>query len=127
VAGRPRQDPVTEANVPVFTRIKDSVLVVTVDGDYTLSELRRVGARGLQAPDTPRPARVLLDLSGAAAPPDRAAEDVREAAAFFAAMGSAVERVAIQAHLPMATPPEGTQIFHSRADALAWLNPEQGG
>lgn len=113
--------------MPVFTRLNGPVLVVTVDGDYTLSELRRVGERGVEAPDTPRPARVLLDLSGAAAPPARAEQDVLEAAAFFADLGSAVARVAIQAHLQMSTRPAGAQVFHTRAEALAWLNEGHGG
>ena len=31
--------------MPVFTRYKDEVLVLTADGDYTAGELERVGAR----------------------------------------------------------------------------------
>lgn len=111
--------------MPVFTRTSGSALVVMVDGDYTLSELRRVAERGLAAPGTPTPARVLLDMSGAAAPPGREAEDVTEAAAFFAEKGPEVERVAIQAHVQLEARPAGARVFHTRAEAMAWL--DQGG
>jgi len=110
--------------VPVFTRLNGEVLVVTVDGDYTPGELRRVAERGLQAPETPHPVRVLLDMSGAAAPAERAAEDVREAAAFFASLAPGVERVAIQTHLDVPGLPGEATAFQKRAEALAWLDEE---
>ncbi|GMV07688.1 MAG: hypothetical protein AMXMBFR53_39630 [Gemmatimonadota bacterium] len=109
--------------MPVYTRLNGEALVVTVDGDYTPGELRRVAERGLQAPDTPRPARVLLDMSGAAASPERAAADVAEAVAFLASLAPEVERVAVQTH-PVRELPGSARVFQTRAEALAWLNEE---
>ena len=45
--------------MPVFSRVRDGVLVLTVDGDYTANELRRVGFGAFEAQGTPkkRPAR----------------------------------------------------------------------
>ena len=34
--------------MPVFTRMRDEGLAVTVDGDYTAGELSRAGERGLR-------------------------------------------------------------------------------
>lgn len=110
--------------MPVFTRLNGEALVVTVDGDYTPGELRRVAERGLQAPDTPRPARVLLDMSGAAASPERAAADVVEAVAFLASLVPEVGRVAVQTHPVTEGLPGSARVFQTRSEALAWLNEE---
>ena len=49
--------------MPVFHRVVEGVLLVTVDGDFTADEIVRVGGRALDAPDLIQPAFVILDLS----------------------------------------------------------------
>ena len=55
--------------MPVFSRVRDGVLVLTVDGDYTANELRRVGFSAFEAEETPHEVPVVLDLSGTVVSP----------------------------------------------------------
>ena len=52
--------------MPVFTRLRDGVLELTVDGDFTANEVRRVAFKAFEADDAPPTIPVLLDMSGAA-------------------------------------------------------------
>ena len=69
--------------MPVFTRIRDGVLVVTVDGDYTPDELSRVGERAFASDDVSIPVAVLLDMSGAAGVEKKSPDDLRRTGEFF--------------------------------------------
>lgn len=71
--------------MPVFTRIRDGVLVLTVDGDYTANELRRVAFSAFEAEDTPTPVPILLDMSGAAGLGHKAPDELRASGAIFGA------------------------------------------
>jgi hypothetical protein len=81
--------------VPVHHDLAGSILVIAVDGDYTREELQRVTSTALAESETPSPARVLLDLSGAASLEGRTDEELAATAAFFAQQGDAVDRVAV--------------------------------
>ncbi len=54
--------------MPVFTRVRDGILVLTVDGDYTANELRRVALGAFGSEETPSRVPVLLDMSGGGGP-----------------------------------------------------------
>lgn len=81
--------------MPVFTRIKEDVLVLTADGDYTPGELARVGARAFDDPTTPPAARVLLDLSGAAGLEAKSAEALRAEGTALAPHRDKIARIAV--------------------------------
>jgi len=66
--------------MPVFSRMKDNVLVLTVDGDYTAAELTRVGDAALGSAPSGPPLPVVLDVSGAAGLETRSAEALVEEA-----------------------------------------------
>lgn len=119
--------------MPVYTAQKEEVLVITVDGDYTSSELRRVGGAAVDNPEPGSPARILLDVSGAAGLSRRPPAEFMEVAGFFAAMGEKLDGVAVLA------PDDASfnllrmgmrmyagrglraQVFRARPDALEWL------
>ena len=117
--------------MPVFSRMKDDALVITVDGDYTSNELRRVGFGAFESSDD-RSMKVLLDLSGAAGIVSKTSDELRAAGAFFAAFSDRIARIAIVASpdiMPMfdsgsefATE-AGVEVRScpSHADARAWL------
>jgi len=119
--------------VPVHSAQKDGILVITVDGDYTSSELRRVGAAAVAHPDTRVPARILLDVSGAAGLKNRPRAELMETADFFASMGEALGAMAVLApddashglmrmglamYAARGIPAE---IFRNRPEAVEWL------
>jgi hypothetical protein len=118
--------------MPVFSRVKDGVLVLTVDGDYTANELRRVGFGAFEAQSTPKRVPVLLDLSGAAGLAKKSAADIGATGAIFGAYRDRLTGLAIVAS------PEVLQLFgegsafageagvkvracQSHADARSWL------
>lgn len=119
--------------MPVHRSVNGSVLVIAVDGDYTQGELHRVVDAALADESTPSPARILLDLSGAASLGGRTDEELRETAAFFADGGPPVDRVAVlvrgdilQDLMRMGTAfavQEGLRAspFRDRGEALDWL------
>jgi hypothetical protein len=110
-----------------------AVLVIAVDGDYTQGELHRVVGSALDDEAAPSPARILLDLSGAASLGGRSDDELKATAAFFAARGPAVNRVAIlvrgdilQDLMRMWTAfavQEGLRAspFRDRGEAMDWL------
>ena len=119
--------------MPVFARVRDGVLVLTVDGDYTANELRRIGSSAFEAESTPQRVPVLLDLSGAAGLAKKSASDVAPSGAIFGAyrdrlVGLAVVAAANVHHLfddkSDFASLAGVRVFtcQSHTDARAWLS-----
>ena len=116
--------------MPVFTRIKHDVLVLTADGDYPAGELERVGGRAVA--DSAGPAPLLLDLSGAAGLEGKAAEELAAAGRAIAGLAAHVSRLAVvvgsghaarfdrESDFARATGVP-TRACTSYAEALAWL------
>jgi hypothetical protein len=118
--------------MPVFSRVKDGVLVLTVDGDYTANELRRVGFGAFEAHDTAQRVPVMLDLSGAASLAKKSPAEIAATGAIFGAYRDRVAGIAVVASA------EALQLFgegsvfageagvkvqacQSHADARSWL------
>lgn len=105
--------------MPVFHRVQDDVLVVTVDGDFTAGELARKGGEALESQEETLRRGVLLDVSGAAGAADM---DVLELARVFVDHPTQVSRIAVLG-TDHDTVSGGVAIrgFYRRAEALAWL------
>ncbi len=114
--------------MPVFQRIQGGVLIVTVDGDFTVDEVVRVGGTGLSSPDAINPAFVILDLSGSAGV-DASSERLRSIATFFAGPQTPVAKLAVMALAEVAAVvveharDSGLEAgaFTSKAAAMDWL------
>lgn len=96
--------------MPVFTRVRDGVLVLTVDGDYTANELRRVAFKAFEADDTPPTVPILLDMSGAAGLATKSAEELQASGAIFGAYRDRVTGIGVVAS------PEAHGLFTSDGD-----------
>jgi hypothetical protein len=96
--------------MPVFSRVRDGVLVLTVDGDYTTNELRRVGFTAFEAEETPVSVPVLLDLSGAAGLAAPSRDDLRATGAIFGAYRDRLTGIAVVA------PPDAVALFGEGSD-----------
>ena len=118
--------------MPVFTRVREGVLVLTADGDYTSNELRRVGFTALEADGTPSPVPVLLDLTGAAGIDRKPEVELRATGAIFGAYRDRITRVAVVASPEVLALFDSESAFaneagvavracRSHADARAWL------
>ena len=119
--------------MPVFTRMRGGVLVVTVDGDFTPGELSRAGERGLASDDVPSPVAVLLDMSGAAGLETKSQDDLRLTGEFFGERQDVLTRVAVLTPSDVAyglldigtafATSAGIQSrpFRDRAEATKWL------
>jgi len=83
--------------MPVFTRLKDDALVLTVDGDFTPNEIRRVAFGAFEDPKTPQPVPVLLDMSGAAGLSAKSDEDMEATGAIFGAYRDRITALAVVA------------------------------
>lgn len=83
--------------MPVFTRFRDDVLVLTVDGDFTANELRRVAYGAFHEGDTPRVVPVLLDMSGAAGVESKSGEELQAMGAIFGAYRDRIAGLAVVA------------------------------
>jgi len=83
--------------MPVFTRVKDGVLVLTVDGDYTPNELRRVAFSAFEDSDTPSSVPILLDMSGAAGLGGKSTEELRASGAIFGAFRDRISGIGVVA------------------------------
>lgn len=81
--------------MPVFSRVKDDILVLTADGDYTPGELARVSARAFGDHDHRAPGPVLLDLSGAAGLDHKSPESLAAEGAALAAHRDRISRLAV--------------------------------
>jgi hypothetical protein len=119
--------------MPVFSRFRDGVLTLTVDGDYTANELRRVGFSAFEADDAPAKLSVLLDLSGAAGLAKKSPAELAATGAFFGVYRDRLAGVAV-----VASPDVGSlfgeqsgfaaeagvpvQVCTSHADAKTWLS-----
>lgn len=71
--------------MPVFTRLRDGVLELTVDGDFTANEVRRIAFKAFEADDSPKSMPILLDVSGAAGIASMSTEEMEAAGAIFGA------------------------------------------
>ncbi|MEM7415004.1 MAG: hypothetical protein AAF389_05860 [Gemmatimonadota bacterium] len=71
--------------MPVFTRFRDGLLELTVDGDFTANEVRRVAFKAFEAEDTPDAVPVLLDMSGAAGIATKSTDEMQATGAIFGA------------------------------------------
>jgi hypothetical protein len=77
--------------------MKDGVLVLTVDGDYTANELRRVGFGAFESEGTPKRVPVILDLSGAAGLAKKSPADVAATGAIFGVYRDRLAGIAVVA------------------------------
>jgi hypothetical protein len=118
--------------MPVFARVRDGVLVLTVDGDYTANELRRVGLGAFEAEQTPQRVPVLLDLSGAVGMQKKSPAELAATGAIFGAYRDRLTGIAIVAAPDVASLFDGQSDFaseagvrvgayESHADARQWL------
>jgi hypothetical protein len=118
--------------MPVFSRVRDGVLVLTVDGDYTANELRRVGFGAFESQSTPSRVPVLLDLSGAAGLARKSAADIAATGAIFGAYRDRLTGIAVVASAEVLALFDGESAFASEAgvrvracqshsDARSWL------
>lgn len=118
--------------MPVFSRVRDGVLVLTVDGDYTANELRRVGFGAFEAPDTPMRVPVILDVSGASGLANKSPTEMGATGAIFGAYRDRLTGIAVVASADVASLFDGQSDFateasvrvracQSHADAREWL------
>ena len=118
--------------MPVFSRVRDDVLVLTVDGDYTANELRRVGFTAFEAEEAPTRVPVLLDLSGAAGLGNKSPADLASTGAIFGAYQDRLTGIAVVAAPEISSLFDAqsdfaseagvrVQVFPSHADAKEWL------
>ena len=118
--------------MPVFSRVRDGVLTLIVDGDYTANELRRVGFSAFEADDAPAKVAVILDLSGAAGLMNKAPAEVAASGAIFGAYRDRLTGIAVvaasgvtslfDAQSDFAAQAGGRLgVFTSHADARVWL------
>lgn len=96
--------------MPVFSRVRDGVLVLTVDGDYTANELRRVGFTAFEGEDTPAKVPVVLDLSGAVGLADKSPVDLQATGAIFGAFRDRLTGIAVVAA------PDVSSLFDAQSD-----------
>lgn len=118
--------------MPVFTRVRDGVLELTVDGDYTANELRRVAFGAFEAKGTPSRVPILLDMSGAAGLQEKSSTELQASGAIFGAYRDRITGIGVVASedLHGLFGPEGdfgseagvrVQACQSHADARQWL------
>jgi hypothetical protein len=118
--------------MPVFTRLKEGLLVLTVDGDFTANELRRVAFGAFEDAETPGTVPILVDMSGAAGLSAKSTEEMQAAGAIFGAYRDRVTGLAVVAAAEVhdhfaedgAFAGEAgipTKACNSHADAREWL------
>ena len=121
--------------MPVFTRLRDDVLTLTVDGDFTANELRRVAVEAFESEESPSRFPILLDMSGAAGVMSKSDEEMQAAGSIFGAYRDRIAGLGVvvagEAHERFATDSPfaveaGLAVHpcHSHADARAWLSGE---
>jgi hypothetical protein len=101
--------------MPVFSRVRDGVLVLTVDGDYTANEIRRVGFGAFEAQGTPKKVPVLLDLSGAAGLAKKSPAEIAATGAIFGAYRDRLTGIAVVASAEAHSLFDGKGAFGSEA------------
>jgi hypothetical protein len=118
--------------MPVFSRVRDGVLTLTVDGDYTANELRRVGFSAFEADEAPDKVAVILDLSGAAGLMKKSPAEVASSGAIFGAYRDRLTGIAVVASSEVTSLFDAQSdfaeraggrvgVFTSHADARVWL------
>lgn len=118
--------------MPVFTRSKEDVVVLTADGDYTTGELQRVGDRALAREEGAAAGPLLLDLSGAAGLDGKAASDLVETGEAIGRHRERVSRLAVVVAAQFAPLFDSGSAFAraagvetracaSHVDAMIWL------
>lgn len=118
--------------MPVFTRMKDGLLVLTVDGDFTANELRRVAFGAFEDAGTPRKVPILLDMSGAAGLSGKSTDELRATGSIFGAYRDRISGLAVVAaaevHGHFADEGDfaqeagmATRACNSHAEAREWL------
>jgi hypothetical protein len=123
--------------MPVFTRLREGVLVLTVDGDFTANELRRVAFGAFEEEETPAAVPVLLDMSGAAGLSAKPTEELEAMGAIFGAYRDRITGLAVVAHEEAhghfaadghfaQEAGSGVRAFLAHADARAWLAANDG-
>lgn len=126
--------------MPVFARLKDDVLVITADGDYTPGELARAGARAFEEYPSRTAVPVLLDLSGAAGLESKPPEALKEEGTALAAHRDRISKLAVvvASRFSGLFEPDGSfadavgvmaRPFPAHAEAVSWLEssrPETG-
>lgn len=109
--------------MPVFSRVRDDVLILTVDGDYTANELRRVGFHAFEADEAPKKVPVLLDLSGAAGLGNKAPADLAATGAIFGAYRDRLIGIAVVAAADVASLFDEQSDFASEAGVRVTVCP----
>jgi hypothetical protein len=123
--------------MPVFTRVRDGVLVLTVDGDYTANELRRVAFGAFESDEIPASVPVLLDMSGAVGLAHKSIEELQASGAIFGVYRDRIAGIGVVAsadvqELFAADGDFGREsgvavkACHSHAEAREWLAGESG-
>jgi hypothetical protein len=117
--------------MPVFTRVRDGVVVLTVDGDYTANELRRVAFGAFESTDLPPSVPILLDMSGAAGLARLSPDELRASGAIFGVYRDRIGAIGVvaSAELHEFFSPDGdfgretgveVKAWHSHVDAREW-------
>lgn len=101
--------------MPVFSRVRDGVLILTVDGDYTANELRRVGFSAFESDESPDKVPVLLDLSGAVGMGNKSPTELAATGAFFGAYRDRLTGLAVVAAADIARLFDAPSDFASEA------------
>ena len=121
--------------MPVFARLRDEVLTITVDGDYTANELRRVAFAAFESDDTPAQFPILMDMSGAAGVLSKSVEELKAMGAIFGAHRDRISKLGVvaaaDAHGVFAVDSQfadeagvPVRACHSHADVKAWFGGE---
>lgn len=120
--------------MPVHAGAEGGLLVVTVDGDFTVPELERVVEGALRQVGATNPVRALLDLSGSASLSGMADPEVDACVRVFVGRAATVERLAVLVSGSFVEDlmRVGTALvrardlraapFRARDEALAWLS-----
>ena len=105
--------------MPVFYRVHDNILTVTVDGDFGPGEVARKGREALDSGGFTGRVGVLLDVSGAAGMDP---SEVIEMALVFFEHPTEVPRIAVLGSEETARA-QGVEIrgFYHKSQALEWL------
>lgn len=96
--------------MPVFTRVRDGVIVLTVDGDYTANELRRVAFGAFESSDTRSSMPILLDMSGAAGLAMMSTDELRASGAIFGVYRDRISAISV------VVSPDAHELFSADGD-----------
>ena len=81
--------------MPVHVHVADALLVVRVDGDFTVRELERVVAGALDREPEEAPVPVLLDLTGSAPLDEKNDQELAACTGVFQARAPRIRRLAV--------------------------------